>query len=167
MTDDEPRDEHKKERVLHTRVPAVLEQELKRLAKNLRVPVSNVVRAILEDAVDTVDVVGKKAEGELRGVAERLSRERGRLRTRATGREPEAADEPEAGEPAAEHTGAPLEGVVGFQPLLLAREEKCVVCGQGLAAGDEAFLGVREGRGPRVIVGRECLPVRFEREEDQ
>ena len=30
----------KKERVLHTRVPAVLERELKRFADNLRVPVS-------------------------------------------------------------------------------------------------------------------------------
>jgi predicted DNA-binding protein len=149
-------DEEKKERVLHTRVPAVLEQELKRLAKNLRVPVSNVVRAILEDAIDTVDVVGARAEGELRSVAERLHRERGRLRTRA-GREAEGdvADAEITDEPV-----APLEGVVGFQPLLLAREEKCTLCGRVLAAGDDAFLGVREHRGPRVIVGRECLPVR-------
>ena len=70
----------RKERVLHTRVPAVLEQELKRLAEGLRVPVSNVVRTILEDAVDTIDSVGQLAEGELRGVAERLGRQRGRLR---------------------------------------------------------------------------------------
>ena len=44
----------KKERVLHTRVPAVLEEELKRLATALRMPVSNLVRAVLEDAVDAV-----------------------------------------------------------------------------------------------------------------
>lgn len=149
----------KKERVLHTRVPAVLERELKRLAKSLRMPVSNLVRAILQDALDTVDAVGAKAEGELRGVAERLSRERGRLRSRGTGSEPPLAAE----EPAAPM--APLEGVVGFQPLLLAREQKCGVCGRALAAGDEAFLGVRETRGPRVIVGRECLPVRTESKE--
>ena len=36
----------KKERVLHTRVPEVLEEELKRLATNLRLPVSNVVPCI-------------------------------------------------------------------------------------------------------------------------
>ena len=57
----------RKERVLHTRVPAVLEQELKRLADSLRIPVSNVVRTILEDALDAVDVAGKRAEGEIRG----------------------------------------------------------------------------------------------------
>ncbi|MBW2684724.1 MAG: hypothetical protein JRE19_02265, partial [Deltaproteobacteria bacterium] len=48
----------RKERVLHTRVPAVLEKELKRVANAWRVPVSNVVRALLEDALDTLDVVG-------------------------------------------------------------------------------------------------------------
>ena len=48
----------KKERVLHTRVPAVLERELKRFADNLRVPVSNLVRTILEDALSVADAVG-------------------------------------------------------------------------------------------------------------
>lgn len=153
-------DEEKKERVLHTRVPAVLEQELKRLAKNLRVPVSNVVRAILEDAIDTVDVVGAKAEGELRSVAERLHRERGRLRTKV-GSADEDAEEAEL----VDVPIAPLEGVVGFQPLLLARDERCTLCGRTMAAGEDAFLGVREHRGPRVILGRECLPVRAERED--
>src|SRR5438445_961984 len=72
----------KKERVIHTRVPAVLEQELKRLADSLKVPVSNVVRTILEDAVEAVDSVGQRAEGELREVAERLRRQRDALRGR-------------------------------------------------------------------------------------
>ena len=49
-TEDEARDD-KKERVLHTWVPAVLEAELKCFAQNLRVPVSNLVRTILEDAL--------------------------------------------------------------------------------------------------------------------
>jgi hypothetical protein len=70
----------RKERVLHTRVPAVLEQELKRVADALRLPVSNLVRTILEDALSAVDHVGRRAEGELRGVAERLAHERDRLR---------------------------------------------------------------------------------------
>ena len=69
-----PRKKVRKERVLHTRVPAVLDQELKRLATNLRVPVSNVVRAILEDAIDAVDSVGEKAQGELLGFVDRIAR---------------------------------------------------------------------------------------------
>src|SRR5690349_10091409 len=72
----------RKERVLHTRVPAVLEDELKRLATSLRLPVSNLVRAILEDAVDAVDAAAQKAEGGIRGFGDRLHDERERLRDR-------------------------------------------------------------------------------------
>jgi hypothetical protein len=153
----ETKDEHRKERVLHTRVPAVLEQELKRLATSLRVPVSNVVRTILEDAVDTLDSVGRAAEGELRHAAERLRRHRGSLRRGREGAEPSPSNEtppspagpsafaPAAGEnepgagadaSAPEHEAAagpapsvaeppppaaPLAGVIGYQPLLLAK----------------------------------------------
>jgi hypothetical protein len=53
--DKKSRKHGRKERVLHTRVPAVLEQELKRVANAWRVPVSNVVRALLEDALDTLE----------------------------------------------------------------------------------------------------------------
>ena len=44
-----------KERVLHTRVPEDLEIELKRLADSLRVTVSNIVRAVLENALETAE----------------------------------------------------------------------------------------------------------------
>lgn len=136
----EPRDldeGQRKERVIHTRVPAVLERELKRLAGSLKVPVSNVVRTILEDAVTTIDSVGQRAEGELRHVAESLRRHRGALR----------------------RVARPLEGMVGYQPLVLAREESCALCGRSLPAGESAFLGIRDpADGIRVILGRECLP---------
>ena len=129
-------DEDRKEKVLHTRVPAVLEQELKRLAESLKVPVSNVVRTMLEDAVAAVDSVEQKAEGELRRVADRLSRHRTMLKRSA----------------------APLAGIVGYQPLMLARAESCALCDRKLAAGEQGFLGIRDGVGPRVILGKECLP---------
>ncbi|RLB57188.1 MAG: hypothetical protein DRI90_18185 [Deltaproteobacteria bacterium] len=148
----------RKERVLHTRVPVVLEQELKRLAGSLRVPVSNVVRTILEDAVDTIDSVGQLAEGELRGVAERLSRHRGRLR-KSAGSKPKPESVPADPEPREASPLAPLAGLVGYQPLLLARDERCGLCGRILSVGQEAYLGIREvAGGPQVIIGRECLP---------
>ena len=43
--------EDRKEKVLHTRIPAALEEQIKRLAEGLRVPVSNLVRNMLEDAI--------------------------------------------------------------------------------------------------------------------
>jgi hypothetical protein len=128
----------RKERVLHTRVPAVLEQELKRLANGWRVPVSNVVRTILEDAVDALDSVGEMAEGELRGVRDRLRQRRERI----------------TGKP-----NAPLAGIVGFQPLLLARDDSCSLCGRRLHAGEQGYLGIgEEPGGPRVLLDKSCLP---------
>jgi hypothetical protein len=164
----------RKERVIHTRVPAVLEQELKRLAQALRVPVSNVVRVILEDAVDAVDRVGRKAEGEVRGLAERLAHNRDRLRGMALGHGAEGTSSADDlarkrrrrgdDEPRGAHGGAGtrkalgLEGIIGFQPLVLAMAAPCAGCGRELEAGEEAFLGVRNGDGPRVLLGQECLP---------
>ena len=136
----------RKEKVLHTRVPAVLEEELKKLATNLRVPVSNVVRTILQDAVETLDAVQGRAEDELRGVADRLRARRARAQS-------EEMD--------AEHTPAPtapLAGIIGYQPLLLARTEHCTLCGSAISAGTSAYLGVREVSGPRVLLDEACLP---------
>jgi hypothetical protein len=152
VTDDDDK-KPRKERVLHTRVPAVLEHELKRLATSLKVPVSNVVRTILEDAVDAVDSVGRVAEGELRDVADRLRERRDKLR----GHKPDGGDEVDE-EPVPAPV-APLGGVVGYQPLLLARDEGCTLCGRTVPAGEQAYLGIREtAGGPRVILGKECLP---------
>ena len=141
--------------MLHTRVPAVLEQELKRLAGSLKVPVSNVVRTILEDAVDAVDSVGRAAEGELRDVADRLRERRGRR-----------DEQPDASAKAEPPDAAPLAGVVGYQPLLLARTESCKLCGRSMRAGEQGYLGIRDGAGPRVILGKECLPFSASSEPD-
>src|ERR1700722_15173561 len=89
--------EARKERVLHTRVPAVLERELKRFADNLRVPVSNLVRTILEDAVSVADAATENVEERLKMAAKHLEKEREKIKRRM------------------EHDHDPLEGIVAFQ----------------------------------------------------
>lgn len=171
--DEGPRDEgerearEKKERVLHTRVPAVLEQELKRLATNLKMPVSNLVRAILEDAIDAVDAVGQRAEGELQGIAQRLHEQRDALRARAA--KGPATREPDDAAPTTPAIGCPeagpdLAGVIGFQSLTLIADAACTVCGRSLPKGTRACRGVREEPGPRVLLGPECRWVPDEQE---
>ncbi|MDH5671140.1 MAG: hypothetical protein OEZ06_03265 [Myxococcales bacterium] len=110
----------RKVRVIHTRVPEVLEVELKRLSDSLSVPVSNIVRAVLEDALEVAesieeDVKRAVEDGE---VLERLEkwrerrerhirrrreayRRRREAEERAEGREPEreAEREPEGPPP--------------------------------------------------------------------
>lgn len=135
-----------KEKVLHTRVPAVLEEELKKLATNLRVPVSNVVRTMLQEAVEAIDAVQGRAEDELRGVADRLHARRD-TRPESSGSESEPP-----------RPVAPLAGIIGYQPLMLARDGYCSLCGSTIPAGKTAYLGVREVAGPRVILDETCLP---------
>ncbi|MGH7297904.1 MAG: hypothetical protein ACRELB_23390 [Polyangiaceae bacterium] len=129
----------KKERVLHTRVPAVLERELKRFADNLRVPVSNLVRTILEDAVSVADAATENVEERLKKAALHLEKEREKLKKRM------------------EHD--PLEGIVAFQQVTLAVPTACAKCEAKLDRGTRANLGINEaGSGPRRFVCESCLP---------
>lgn len=162
----------RKERVLHTRVPAVLEDELKKLATNLKMPVSNVVRAILEDALEAVEVVGSRAEDELKGFTHRLSEQRDALRRgasqavreasatveraskEATKRAPAVAFE--VAKSTCPDAAPDLDAVIGFQRLTLRAEALCTVCGITLPKGSEACRGVREDGGARVLLGPSC-----------
>src|SRR5690349_5712901 len=127
-----------KERVLHTRVPAVLEQELKRLARGLRVPVSNVVRAILEAAIDAVDTVGERAEDGIHNSAQRMPKQRSDLRTRAN-----------VGSECPSPPQEALEGALGFQSLVLASDTRCTICDRELEAGEGACRAIFDEPGKK------------------
>jgi hypothetical protein len=132
----------RKERVLHTRVPAVLERELKRLAETLRVPVSNLVRAVLEDAVAVADHASENVETRLKTFASSLEHERDKLRRRVM--------------------RDPLDGVFAFQPIKLAQFATCAKCKTDLRRGESANLGLRDDARPgasRVFVCDACIPV--------
>ncbi len=132
--------EARKERVLHTRVPAVLERELKRFAENLRVPVSNLVRTILEDALSVADLATENVEERLKRAAQHLEKEREKLKKRML------------------HD--PLEGIVAFQAVTLARGATCAKCERDLPRGGRAHLGIRSpvGPGEPLFVCEGCLP---------
>ena len=131
--------EAKKERVLHTRVPAVLERELKRFADNLRIPVSNLVRTILEDALSVADAATENVEERLKRAAKHLEREREKLKRRI------------------EHD--PLESLVAFQEVTLAVPTQCAKCQRELPRGSRAHLGIGgETSGVRLFVCGDCLP---------
>jgi hypothetical protein len=128
----------KKERVLHTRVPAVLERELKRFADNLRIPVSNLVRTILEDALSVADAATENVEERLRRAAEHLEKEREKLKKRM------------------EHD--PLAGIVAFQQVTLAVPAACAKCARTMPSGSRANLGIGDGPEGRVFVCESCGP---------
>jgi len=142
--------DEKKERVLHTRVPAVLEAELKRFAQNLRVPVSNLVRTILEDAIVVADAAGDRVEERLRKAATQLQSERERLRLKI---------KPD-----------PLSDVYAFQEITIAQPASCAKCDVALHPGDHAHLGLIDpnvsGGIARVFVCDGCLPKHHNEEKD-
>jgi hypothetical protein len=129
----------KKERVLHTRVPAVLEQELKRFADNLRVPVSNLVRTLLEDAVAVADKATGRVERELRSAAAHLEDERRKLARKLPQHDP-------------------LDGVIGFQALTMNLACACARCATAIDVGEVAYLGITDAPGRRVLVCAACVP---------
>jgi ElaB/YqjD/DUF883 family membrane-anchored ribosome-binding protein len=73
---------NRKERVLHTRIPERLEDELKSVAEALRMPVSNLVRSILEDAIDAADRAGERVETGLQRAARTVHDESERIAER-------------------------------------------------------------------------------------
>ena len=158
----------RKERVLHTRVPEVLAEELKRLAETMRVPVSNVVRTFLEDAVDTVSAMGRHAEIEIRDLADRLGRERRAQTAPPPAAPPAAPSQPPApiAPPAPPPSAPPLVGIIAFQSVILARDAVCALSGRELHTGDPAYLGIRETGEPPVVFAPECVPINMMREED-
>ncbi len=135
---EETPERERKERVIHTRVPAVLEAELKRFAENLRVPVSNLVRTILEDAVAVADRAHDKVEQRLRTAAKHLGENR-----------------PKPGIPA---ESDPLEGVFGFQELVLNVPCSCAKCSDALRPGNDAYLALTDRPGARMFICKTCRP---------
>jgi len=153
MTTEEPTRE-RKERVLHTRISEHLAEDIRAIADDLRVPVSNLVRNVLEEAFEAVERVSGDVshifedvieEAEL--ASERYRRYRGRVRERARARAEEAraasaATALPANTAHAAPSDDPLAHVVAWQPVVLAVPRRCARSGRELRPGDRAYLGL-------------------------
>jgi hypothetical protein len=133
----------RKERVLHTRVPGLLDRQLKQRARSLGMSVSTVVRHVLLNTFGLVeDIV---ADGTNVALA-------------ITGQEPS----PPATR-AAERARA--DEVLGWQEAVLNVNAVCADCNAILKRGVRAAIGIRDQPGPRTIICRRCLDVVEERAE--
>jgi len=154
--EDRRQQRRRKKRILHTRISEGLEEDLRQAAEELRVPVSNLVRNVLEEAVGVVEAVSDdfgelidevvESAGEVadrfkdrharrRGAGGRWTEAARAARERAAGRS-ERAEPPTAGRPAP--GGAPI---LGWQPLVLNAEQRCT-CGRRLAPGEPAHVAL-------------------------
>lgn len=153
--------------MLHTRISDELADDIRRVAEDLRVPVSNLVRNVLEETFSVVesvtDDVGEFLEEVLDEAEAARERIRGRRRGRASGAEaprrerPQETPKPDAGADPAADVLDPLADVLGWQPVVLQRPRRCAGCGSRQARGARAHLGLTErGAGPATLCER-CL----------
>ena len=131
---------HRKGRVLHTRVSEDLHEALNRAAEDLRVPVSNFVRNVLEDVTRMVDGVSESVGGAFGSWIKDA-----RARRAAEEEVEEARPRPD------------FSDVTGWQPILVNRPGPCADCGTDLERGEEAYLGLSAtGAAPKLLC-RDCL----------
>src|SRR5215470_881647 len=126
----------RKERVIHTRVPESLDDEIKRKATDLGVSVSNLVRNVLQHAFGLVeDIVHDSAE---------IARSARSAKAAFSG-----SSEPPSREP------APV--VVGWNLALLNVNGVCDTCNALLPKGTRAGIGVLAAPGPIPFRCQSCL----------
>ncbi|MCA9771478.1 MAG: hypothetical protein KC466_03660 [Myxococcales bacterium] len=163
--------DERKDKVLHARIPESLDAQLRQEARKMRIPVSNLVRNILEDTLRLVDnVVADSFElvdtvrRDALHIADTAKRtygsfakarddedEDGEGEEGAEGEDAavfvaadEAPDEdPESASNAADpgRTEDPLADIYGWQSLRVSREEHCAKCDAAIARGTSANLG--------------------------
>jgi hypothetical protein len=171
-----------KEKVLHTRVPEALEAQIKALADALRVPVSSLVRNILEDSVAVIDSAAnglnqtlKSVTANVKNLSDRARADHQELRRGWTEFQSILGESfrtvpPSNGEGAHDkddHGDASIRfpGVLGWQPISLNVGARCACCDRTMFVGETAHLGVRDQPGPRVLICHACVPRLGAREE--
>jgi hypothetical protein len=125
----------KKERVIHSRVPESLDEEIKRKATGLGLSVSNLVRNVLENSIGLVEDIVHDSTQVARS----------------------ARGEP-TGSPAVRHPhGQRGSTVLGWQVAILNVNAICERCNAILPKGSKAAIGVIEGTGLRPFRCESCL----------
>jgi hypothetical protein len=168
--DRERRRRQRKERVLHTRISEDLDEALQDAARRLRVPVSNLVRNVLEDVFDVVEAVTENVGGFVEDVVEEAQqlgrRFEGRWKERTAeararrvendrDEAPRATPPPRAPEPPAAVREFP--DVAAWQPLVMNGAQECAGCGRQMRRGDAAYLAVGGATPGPVFLCEPCL----------
>jgi hypothetical protein len=156
----------RKEKVLHTRISEGLAEDIREVADELRVPVSNLVRNVLEDVFSVVEAVTGNVGDLIDEVVDEAGRARETLGRRARryardargfederGSSRSSEEELRAEEPVPEIPEFP--DVLGWQPLILNAPKACAACHRSLKRGIRAFVGVTEaGLSPDYLCRR-------------
>ncbi len=140
---------------MHTRVSEELSESVRRAAEELRVPVSNLVRNVLEEAFAAVETVTDNVGDLLDEVLEGTERVRRRSRHRAKVQvEPDDAASARASSDARPSDDP---AILGWQLLILNQPQVCGDCGRKLQRGDRGFAGATAGGLSSTYVCQDCI----------
>lgn len=149
---------HRKERVLHTRISEPLAEDIRRVAEDLRVPVSNLVRNVLEEAFAVVETVSENVGDLIEDVVEEAERTRERIRRHSErNRRAGARTEPEA---EAQAPRAEYPEVLGWQPLVFNRPQTCSDCEEPIERGERGYVGMVASGLSDTHLCRDCVEAR-------
>lgn len=135
-------------------------------------PVSNIVRNVLEEAFAVVETVTENVGDLIENVVEeaergrwsdpfrRARREHGRHRSRPRPEAPPAP--PPQSEPSDRQPEAPPEfsEIVGWQPLILNRTQVCADCEAHLDRSERAYAGMSETGVLSTFLCQDCMDCR-------
>jgi hypothetical protein len=131
---------HRKERVLHTRISEQLAGDIRQIAEDLRVPVSNLVRNVLEETFSAVENVTDGMGDLLEDVIEQAERASDRIhdfQRRRKERESREAHRQQGFEGLEE-----FEEIEAWQPVILNATRRCDADGREIRRGEQAFVGL-------------------------
>jgi len=159
----------RKERVLHTRISEPLAEDIRRMAEDLRVPVSNLVRNVLEEAFSVVEAVSDNVGDLIDDVVDEAERTRGRIRSRRRSlrhrrhrRERSRCFDVD-GKPAGARAPvqrAEFPEVIGWQPLILNQQKSCADCEEPIERGERGFVGVTAAGLSEIYLCCDCMDAR-------
>lgn len=147
--------EKRKDKVLHTRVPEELEDALQRKAVAMRIPVSNLIRNILEDAFQFVENVvadGLSITDTIRkdaiSIAETTKTGFSALKQARKAKEKTLPDKTKL--------NAVLSQIYGWQEIVLNKNSACFSCGKEIKKNAKAKMSAG-GVNPPVFLCRKCF----------
>lgn len=155
----------RKEHVLHTRVSEPLADDIRRMAEDLRVPVSNLVRNVLEEAFSVVEAVSENVGELIDDVVDEAERTRDRIRHRrrnAHHRERRRTRNEAAGGDLERRAVArePFPQVIGWQSLILNQLKSCSDCEEPIETGERGFTGMTAAGLGEIYLCRDCMDAR-------
>jgi antitoxin component of RelBE/YafQ-DinJ toxin-antitoxin module len=147
MSDSDSKSKRKKvlkDKVLNTRISEDLDQQLRKQAEEMNMPVSQLVRRILTRTVDMVGNISGNVEYLLHEAMEDVA-------SIADATKPKQDQRKKIKE------SEKLKGVVGWQPMRAQRRLRCGLTGDIIESGDEAYLSVRTDGEEAFVISEDAF----------